>query len=487
MKELQDILYGVSIMSVNGSTNQTVSALELDSRQVQPNAVFVAVKGTAQDGHHYIQNAIENGASVIVCENLPERIEDGLTYVKVNDCRKALAIMAANFYEHPSKKLELIGVTGTNGKTTIVTIAHQLFSALEVKAGLLSTIENKIGSKSISSSLTTPDPITINKLLRKMVDEDCQIALMEVSSHAVEQHRVTGLQFSGGVFTNISRDHLDYHKTFKAYIQAKQKFFTALPKTAFALYNADDKNGEIMVQNSQAQKISYGLKSLAGHKAKILENTMEGLLLNIDGIDFYTKLTGNFNALNLLAVYVVATHLGYEPMKVLAALSSVKGAEGRLEKIVSDSKIIALVDYAHTPDALEKVLQTINNTRSGNEELITVVGCGGNRDKGKRPLMAAVAAQNSTKVILTSDNPRNEVPAEIIEDMAKGVKIAQKQKVNSITDRKEAIHTAVHMAKGGDIILVAGKGHEKYQEIKGEKFPFDDKEVLREAFIEFNK
>lgn len=485
MKKLQDILYGVSILSVNGSTNQSVSAVEIDSRKIQDKALFVAIRGETQDGHQYINQAINKGATVIVCENLPEKLDEEITYLQVKDARKEVAVMAANFHDHPSKKLKLIGVTGTNGKTTIVTLAHQLFTNLGVKVGMLSTIENKIGDKALSSSLTTPDALTINKLLQEMVMQNCEVVFMEVSSHAVEQKRVVELNFSGGVFTNISRDHLDYHKTFKDYIRAKQKFFDALPANAFALFNADDKNGEIMVQNTVAQKISYGLKSLANYKVKILENTMEGLLLNMDGIDFYTKLTGNFNALNLLAVYVIATQLGYDKMKVLAGLSSVKGAEGRLEKVVSENNIVAVVDYAHTPDALEKVLQTINDTRSGQEELITVVGCGGNRDKGKRPLMARIAAEYSTKVILTSDNPRDEVPSQIIEEMAEGVKISQKSKVNSITDRRNAIQTAVHMAETGDIILVAGKGHEKYQEIKGERFPFDDKQVLQEAFAEF--
>ena len=487
MKQLQDILYGVGMRSVEGSTNQEISSLLLDSRKVVANSLFVAIKGVELDGHQYINNAIEKGATVIVCEEFPAELIPDITYVQVDDSRKAVAVMAANFYNEPSKELKLVGVTGTNGKTTVVTIAHQLFTKLGVKTGLLSTIENKIGTEVLPSSLTTPDPITINKLLRTMVNEGCQLAFMEVSSHAVEQQRIAGLHFAGGVFTNISRDHLDYHKTFKAYIEAKQKFFTQLPKASFALYNADDKNGEIMVQNAKSYCVSYGLKSLANHKVKILENTMEGLLLTMDGIDFYTKLTGDFNALNLMAVYATAILLGYDQMDVLANLSSVQGAEGRMEKLISESKIVALVDYAHTPDALQKVLSTINKTRSGNEELITVVGCGGNRDKGKRPMMAKVAAENSTKVILTSDNPRNENPFEIIEQMSKGISVSQKSKVNSISDRKEAIQTAVTMANGGDIILVAGKGHEKYQEINGEKFPFDDMEVLQGAFKEFGK
>lgn len=484
---MQDILYGVRLQSVHGSTNQVVEGIELDSRKVKNNFAFVAIKGEQQDGHLYINSAIENGALVIICEQLPEILVPEITYIRVDHSREAVAIMAANFFDHPSRKLKLIGITGTNGKTTIATLGHQLFTSLGIETGLLSTIENKIGSEVLPTNLTTPDSITINKLLHNMVKAGCEAAFMEVSSHAVDQHRIRALQFSAGVFTNISRDHLDYHKSFKAYITAKQKFFDQLPKNAFAVYNSDDKNGQIMVQNTKARKISYGLKTLATHKVKILENTMDGLLLNIDGLDFYTRLTGDFNALNLTAVYIVAIEFGEDALKVLEMLSQLKGAEGRFEKVVSRNKIIGLVDYAHTPDALEKVLNTINSTRSGIEKLITVVGCGGNRDKGKRPQMANVAATGSSKVILTSDNPRDEEPASIIEDMTKGLKITQRPKVMNITDRKEAIRTAVSMAESGDIILVAGKGHEKYQEIKGERFPFDDKEVLKNAFEEFDK
>ena len=487
MMQLQDILYGVALKQVVGLTQRDIASITLDSRTVSENTLFFAVPGTAVDGHQFIDSAIEKGATAILCSHLPENQSEAVTYLQVDDVRKAMAICAANFYDHPSKKLKLIGVTGTNGKTTIVTLGHQLFTGLGVMAGLLSTIENKIGNNVFASKLTTPDSITVNKMLAQMVDEGCEACFMEVSSHAVVQHRVTGLHFAMGVFTNISRDHLDYHKTFKEYIAAKQEFFNQLPKTAFAIYNADDKNGEIMVQNTKANKVSYGLRNLAMHKVKILEDSMNGLLLNIDGFDVYTQLSGDFNALNLTAIYTVATILGEDPIKVLEVLSSLNGASGRFEKVISPNKVIAIVDYAHTPDALKKVLQTINKTRTGNEELITVVGCGGNRDKGKRPEMAKIAAQLSTQVILTSDNPRNESPLEIIEDMSKGVPISSKANVRSISDRREAILTAVAMAKPSDIILVAGKGHETYQEIKGERFPFDDREELRKAFSSHEK
>lgn len=487
MMNLQEILYGVRLVSVVGSTDKQISSLELDSRKVKLSSAFFAVKGEAIDGHQFIASSIEKGASAVVCSILPENSVDGVTYIVVNDVREAVAIMASNFYNHPSKDLKLIGITGTNGKTSIATFGFQLFTSLGAKVGLMSTIENKIGEQVIPTKLTTPDVITVNALLREMVDEGCEIAFMEVSSHAVEQKRIFGLHFTAGVFTNITRDHLDYHKTFKAYITAKQKFFDYIPKSSFVVYNEDDRNGEIMVQNTKARKISYGLKSFANYKVKILENSMEGLLLNLGGVDFYTRVTGDFNALNLTAIYAVAVELGEDEQKVLEVLSTIKGADGRLQKVVSEKKVVALVDYAHTPDALEKVLKTINASRTMQEQLITVVGCGGNRDKGKRPLMAAVTAELSTKAILTSDNPRDEEPAIILSEMLEGVKITQRQKVMSVLDRKEAIRTAVSMAESGDIILVAGKGHETYQEIKGERFPFDDKSVIEEAFKEFNK
>lgn len=484
---LQEILYGVRLVSVVGSTNCQVASLVLDSRKVIESSIFFAVKGEAVDGHQYISSSIAKGANVIVCSEMPDALDEDVVYVQVADVREAVAIMAANFYGHPSKELKLIGITGTNGKTSIATFGFQLFTELGAKVGLMSTIENKIGNQVIPTKLTTPDVITVNALLREMVNEGCEIAFMEVSSHAVEQKRIYGLHFTAGVFTNITRDHLDYHKTFKAYITAKQKFFDHIPKSSFVVYNEDDRNGQIMVQNTKARKVSYGLKSFATYKVKILENSMDGLLLNLGGVDFYTRVTGDFNALNLTAIYAVAMELGEEQQNVLEVLSTLKGAAGRFQKIVSEKNVVALVDYAHTPDALEKVLNTINSSRTMQEQLFTVVGCGGNRDKGKRPLMASVASELSTKAILTSDNPRDEEPAIILSDMLEGVKITQRQKVMTVLNRKEAIRTAVSMAESGDIILVAGKGHETYQEINGERFPFDDKEVIQEAFQEFNK
>ncbi|MBX2844847.1 MAG: UDP-N-acetylmuramoyl-L-alanyl-D-glutamate--2,6-diaminopimelate ligase [Saprospiraceae bacterium] len=488
MKGLQDILYGVSLEEVIGVTTKKVSAVCIDSRNSIASSVFVALKGSVVDGHEFIAKAIDLGATVIVCEVLPENRDKAITYLRVKNSRKAAGIIAANFYDHPSKQLKLIGVTGTNGKTTIATLLHQLFSAMGVHVGLLSTIENKIGSTVLKATHTTPDVISLNALLQDMVDDGCEYAFMEVSSHAVDQDRIAGVAFAGGVFTNLTRDHLDYHKTFKAYLEAKKAFFDGLPKSAFALVNTDDKNGLVMVQNTKAKTYSYGLRSLANYKVKILENSFDGLLLNLDGIDLYTKLIGDFNALNLAAVYATAVLLGEDQTKILTALSQLSGAAGRFERSVSPSaNIIGIVDYAHTPDALEKVLKTIASVRTGNEQLITIVGCGGDRDKGKRPLMAAVAADLSNKVILTSDNPRTEDPNAILADMKAGVKISQQAKVLSISDRREAIRTACTLAQPKDIILIAGKGHENYQEIKGQRLPFDDKEELANAFKELKK
>ncbi len=487
MKQLQDILFGVGIREVFGNMNRAIRQISLDSRTVQANDLFIAIGGNQSDGHQFINQAIEAGAVAIVCEQLPDVKQEQVTYCKVDNSRVATAVIAANFYDHPSTKLKLLGVTGTNGKTTVVTLLHQLYTHLGVTAGLLSTIENKIGTQKYDSTLTTPDAISMNQLLHEMVEAGCDICFMEVSSHAVDQHRVDGLQYAGGLFTNITRDHLDYHKSFKAYIEAKQKFFTQLSKSAFALYNEDDSNGPIMVQNSKAHKASFGLKSFSDYRVRILEESLDGLLLNIQGTDVYTQLTGEFNALNLLAAYAVAMELGEDEQQVLQLLSALKGAPGRFEKVVSKSHIIGIVDYSHTPDSLEKVLQSINKLRTGIEQLITVVGCGGNRDTGKRPIMGGIASELSDKVILTSDNPRNENPSEIIEQMADGVKITQKQKVLTVVNRRDAIRTAVSMAKPDDIILVAGKGHEQYQEINGERFPFDDRTVLREAYEEFKQ
>jgi len=487
MNSLQDILFGVRIKQVDGTISQEINELQIDSRNISENDVFIAISGTHVDGHQYIQSAIKKGAIAVICEAMPDKFDEQVVYVQVDDCRKALAIMSSNYYDHPSKKLKLVGVTGTNGKTTIVTLAHQLFTELGVYTGLLSTVENKIGDRVIPSSLTTPDSLTINQLLQEMVEHGCEVCFMEVSSHAVVQERITGLHFTGGVFTNITRDHLDYHKTFKEYIQAKKAFFDQLPKSAFALYNEDDKNGSVMVQNTKAKKKSYGARSFSNYRVKVLEQSFEGLLLNIQGIDLYTRLTGTFNASNLLAVFAIAIELGEPSQPVYEKLSAIPGAAGRFEKLLSTQGVIGIVDYAHTPDSLEKTLQTITDIRTGVEKLITVVGCGGNRDKGKRPQMAQIAVSMSEKVILTSDNPRNEHPAEIIDDMMKGVKITQRQKVLNITDRREAIQTAVTMTSPGDIILLAGKGHEDYQEISGEKQPFDDREELKKAYKEFEK
>lgn len=487
MKSLQDILYGVRIKKLVGRTNHNIEGVQLDSRKVSVNHLFIAIKGELADGHDFIPKAIGNGAIVIICEIIPESQLKAITYIQVDDARKAAAVIASNFYDHPSKQLKLIGVTGTNGKTTIVTLLHQLFSQLGVVSGLLSTVENKIGDRVEPSRLTTPDVISTNQLLLQMVEEGCEVCFMEVSSHAVVQKRVHGLDFAGGIFTNISRDHLDYHKTFKEYIKAKQGFFDMLPKTAFALYNDDDKNGEIMVQNSRARKISYGMKSFSHYKVKVLEQSIDGLLLNIQGVDLYTRLSGDFNALNLLAAYAVANELEEDQLQVYEKLSAIKGAAGRFEKVISPAGVIGIVDYAHSPDSLEKTLQTIKKIRKSIESVITVVGCGGNRDKGKRPEMAEVAVKYSDRAIFTSDNPRDEHPSDIIEEMMKGVKITQKQKVLNIRDRREAIQTAVSMAKPGDIILIAGKGHEDYQEIKGERTPFSDKEELKKAYTVYQK
>lgn len=487
MRQLQDILYGAPIVKVHGSTFQEVNCLVVDSREVSTHDVFVAISGYAQDGHQYIDAAIEKGASVIVCENMPDVLLSTVSYIQVEDSRVAVATMAANFYNHPSKELTLVGITGTNGKTTVATLGYQLYKELGVKVGLVSTVENRIGDQVLQTIHTTPDAIRLQELLRSMVDAGCDIVFMEVSSHAIHQNRVKDVEFAAGVFTNISRDHLDYHHTFKDYILAKKAFFDHLPKTAFALVNSDDKNGEVMVQNTKARKLSYGMQTMAEYRVKVLENTLDGLLLSINQKDFYTQLAGEYNAMNLLAVYAIAIELGEDELNVLQILSNIKGAKGRLEKLISPTNIVAIVDYAHTPDALQKSLETLHESRKGVEQLYTVVGCGGNRDKGKRPQMAKVAVKYSNKVILTSDNPRDENPVQIIEEMAIGVPISKQHKILKITNRADAIRTAISMAEPGDVIYVAGKGHETYQEIMGERFPFDDKEVLQQAFKEFDK
>ncbi|MEO5911550.1 MAG: UDP-N-acetylmuramoyl-L-alanyl-D-glutamate--2,6-diaminopimelate ligase [Pelobium sp.] len=482
MAILKDILYGVALEQVVGSTEVEVAAIAFDSRKVIPQTLFIAIKGTLSDGHAFIAKAIEDGAQVIVAEELPEKFEDDITYIKVKNSAQALGIISANFYQHPSKKLKLIGITGTNGKTTVATLLYKLFRELGYKCGLISTVENVINGKIIPSTHTTPDPIALNILLVDMVFLGCDYCFMEVSSHAVAQYRIEGLSFSGGIFTNITHDHLDFHHTFDNYIKAKKGFFDGLSRSSFALTNADDKNGMVMLQNTKAHQKTYGLKSLTDFKAKIIENQFSGLHLDLDGEDVFFKLVGSFNASNLLAVYGAALLLDQDKIKVLTVLSKLSGAEGRFDYIISPNKVIGIVDYAHTPDALENVLSTIDNIRSKTEQVITIIGCGGDRDKTKRPMMAKSACDWSDKVILTSDNPRSEDPAQIIKDMEEGVSPVNQRKVISITDRREAIKTACHLAKPGDIILLAGKGHEKYQEIKGVRTDFDDKQILNDCF-----
>ncbi|MFM6924501.1 MAG: UDP-N-acetylmuramoyl-L-alanyl-D-glutamate--2,6-diaminopimelate ligase [Ferruginibacter sp.] len=480
---LQDILYKVSIRSVKGNTNMEINGLHIDSRNVHTADCFIAVKGTKNNGNEFIAGAIERGATAIVCEEFPSVINDAVTYIQVDNAAEAAGYMSHNFYGEPSLKLKLVGVTGTNGKTTIATLLWKLFTALGYKCGLISTVQNQVGSKIIEATHTTPDAVSLNALLRQMVDEGCAYVFMECSSHAIHQGRITGLQFSAALFSNITHDHLDYHKTFDEYIRVKKSWFDTLPSTAFAISNADDKRGSVMLQNTNAKKLFYSLKTMADFKGKILDNSLEGLHMTVNEKEVYFRLIGEFNAYNLLAVYGAAVCLGEDKDTVLQVLSSLDGAEGRFDYTVSGKeKVKGIVDYAHTPDALLNVLATIKNLRKGNEQVITVVGCGGDRDKTKRPVMAEVACEYSDKVILTSDNPRSEDPLEILKDMQAGVNAAAKKKVISIADRKEAIKTAVSLAGNDDIVLIAGKGHEKYQDIKGVKYDFDDKKILNEMF-----
>jgi UDP-N-acetylmuramoyl-L-alanyl-D-glutamate--2,6-diaminopimelate ligase len=482
MAKLQDILYNVRLQSVKGATNLEVKDLQIDSRKVSAGSVFIAIKGAAVDGHEYITTAIDKGARVIVCEDIPALLNEGVTYLQVNNSNEAVAYMAHHFFGEPSTKLKLVGVTGTNGKTTIATLLYKLFTKLGYKSGLISTVQNQIGKDVIPATHTTPDAISLQTLLKQMVDAECTHVFMEVSSHAIHQHRTTGLEFVGGLFSNITHDHLDYHKTFDEYIRVKKKFFDILPADAFAISNLDDKRGTVMLQNTAAKKYYYSLKTLADFKGKILENSLTGLVMTVNDIEVHFRMIGEFNAYNILAVYGAAICLGENNQEVLTSLSLMTGAEGRFDYIISDSKIIGIVDYAHTPDALENVLSTIKKLRKGDEQVITVVGCGGDRDKTKRPIMGEVACQLSDRVIFTSDNPRTEDPLQILNDMEEGLGSAAKRKYITIADRKEAIKTAVSLAKPFDIILVAGKGHEKYQDINGVKNPFDDKQVLMEMF-----
>ncbi len=478
MANLRDILYKAGTTATNGSTDLEVNAVVLDSRQVIPGCVFVAVRGTQTDGHAYIDKAVLGGAVAIVCETLPQTLIEAVTYVKVADASVALAWMACHFYGNPSQGLKLIGITGTNGKTTTVNLLFQLFTALGYQCGLLSTVENRIGTKVVPATHTTPNAVAINTLLAEMRDAGCTHVFMEVSSHAAHQNRIEGLDFAVALFSNITHDHLDYHLTFDAYIKAKKSFFDRLPATSYAIVNKDDRHGMVMVQNTRAKIKTIALQGDADFRARLIENSFEGLHLQLDGADFHCALIGSFNASNLLAAYGAAICLGEEKLAVLTALSAVHAPSGRFD-YVQMHQITGIVDYAHTPDALKNVLGTIRDIRKGSERIITVVGCGGDRDRTKRPLMAAIAVDQSDKVILTSDNPRSESPEAILDEMARGVELGQKHRVLRITDRQEAIRTAVSLAQAGDIILVAGKGHETYQEIAGVKHPFDDKRILR--------
>ena len=484
MMKIKDILTNCNLLEIVGEKDVDIVDITFDSRKVGQGTLFFAVKGTQVDGHDYIDGAIEKGASVIVCEKLPRKKAENVTYVKVDNSAYVLGVGASNFFGNPSEKLKLVGVTGTNGKTTIATLLYRLFTGAGYNCGLLSTIENIINRDVVPSTHTTPDPIELNALLQQMVEKGCEYAFMEVSSHSVAQDRIAGLHFAGGIFTNLTHDHLDYHKTMANYRNAKKKFFDDLPQSAFALTNLDDKNGAYMLQNTQARKLSYALKHDADFKGVVMESHFDGMMLKVNGTEMFTQLVGGFNASNILAIYGAALALGFNKDELLVEISKLRGANGRFDMVHSEKGIVGIVDYAHTPDALENVLQTINDVRCHKETLITVVGCGGNRDTTKRPEMAAVAVKLSDRVILTSDNPRNEDPDEIIRQMKAGVAEEDSGKVLSITNRREAIRTAVALAKRGDIILLAGKGHENYQEIKGVKNHFDDKEVLSEAFKE---
>jgi UDP-N-acetylmuramoyl-L-alanyl-D-glutamate--2,6-diaminopimelate ligase len=480
---LSDVLYKVRIRSVAGSITREIKDVQIDSRKITEGSLFIAVKGVAADGHRFIDKAIEAGAVAVVCEEPPVQKTENVTWVQTEDSAKAAGYIDHNFFGNPSEKLKVVGVTGTNGKTTIVTLLYKLFTALGYKCGLLSTVENHIADQKLPATHTTPDAISLNGLLKQMVDAGCSHVFMEASSHAIDQHRVTGLQFAGGIFSNITHDHLDYHKSFDEYIRVKKSFFDNLPASAFAVSNADDKRGMVMLQNTNAKRYYYSLKTVAEFKGKILENNLTGLVMSVNEQEVHFRLIGEFNAYNLLAVYGTALSLGEDKHEVLRCLSVLSGAEGRFDYMLSErDKVIAIVDYAHTPDALLNVLATIRKLRKGFEQVITVVGCGGDRDKTKRPVMAEVACEHSDKVILTSDNPRTEDPAQIIRDMEAGISTAAKRKYVTIEDRRAAIKTAISFAKPEDIVLIAGKGHEKYQDIKGVKHHFDDKEVVKEMF-----
>jgi len=480
MQSLKDILYRVPILDVIGSTDIAISSIAFDSRKVHKDTLFVAQKGIVTNGHLYIDKAIDLGATAVICEELPKQLNEEVTYVKVSDSDLALSFAAANYYDNPSSKLNLVGITGTNGKTTLATLSYQLFKRAGFPSGLLSTVEIKIRDNSFAATHTTPDALTINYYLSKMVEVGVSHCFMEVSSHGIHQKRTASLYFVGGVFTNLTHDHLDYHNTFAEYRDVKKLFFDQLPKTAFALVNLDDKNGKVMLQNTKAKKTTYALKTMADYKAKIIENRFEGLLLNINGKEVWSKLIGTFNGYNLLAIYGIADQLGIDKMQILRIISELDSVAGRFQYFISNEGVTTIVDYAHTPDALKNVLQTINDIRANNELLITVVGCGGDRDKAKRPKMAQIASQLSNQSIFTSDNPRTENPQTIIDEMEAGVAPENYKKTLSILDRKQAIKTAGKLANKGDIVLIAGKGHETYQEINGQRFDFDDYKIAKE-------
>jgi len=485
--ELKNILYKVNLESVVGSTGIAIDKIEFDSRKISKSDVFVAIVGVLTDGHDFINQAIDKGAKAIICEKLPDQFEEQVTYVQVNNTNKALAIMASNFFNSPSENLKLVGVTGTNGKTTIATLLYQLFKKAGYKVGLLSTVKIIVDEKEYIATHTTPDPILINTYLTEMNSAGVEFCFMEVSSHGIAQERITGLHFTGGIFTNLSHDHLDYHKTFAEYRDVKKSFFDDLPNTAFSLINIDDKNGLVMLQNTASKKYTYALKTYADYRGQILENQLNGLLLKINDNELWTKLIGNFNAYNMLAIFGAADLLGLEHVECLRLMSELESVSGRFQYLISEDNITAIVDYAHTPDALKNVLETVNSIRTKNEDLITVVGCGGDRDKTKRPKMANIASALSTKVIFTSDNPRSEDPAKIIADMEQGVEPQNFKKTMSIVDRKQAIKTACQLAQPDDIILVAGKGHETYQEIKGERIDFDDYKIVDQFLKQLQK
>ncbi len=485
---LSEVLYKVAIRSLDGSTETVVSDIQIDSRKAGPGSLFIAVKGLNSDGHQYIPTAIENGATAVIVDNLPSERKKGIAWIQVENSAVAAAMAAGNFFGRPSEKIKLVGVTGTNGKTTIATLLYKLFTRLGYKCGLISTVENRIGMQVEPSQFTTPDAVSLNALLKKMLDQGCSHVFMEVSSHALHQHRVAGLQFAGGIFSNITHDHLDYHKTFDEYIKVKKSFFDSLSSSAFAISNSDDKRGIVMLQNCQARKYYYSLRTLADFKGRILENGLAGLMMTVNEVEVNFRLIGEFNAYNLLAVYGAAVCLGEDKQELLTALSELTGAEGRFDYQISPKeKLMVIVDYAHTPDALLNVLAAIKKLKKGYEQVITVVGCGGDRDRTKRPVMAEVACEHSDRVIFTSDNPRSEEPEKIIADMENGLLPAHKRKYISITDRKEAIKAAIMMGGPEDIILIAGKGHEKYQEIKGVRNHFDDREIVTELFKILNK